>query len=203
MGGNLANTVQGIDLSGTSSKLTKGLSEFQQTVKESIGRTDEDGVTELPEGRFPAVDLSVESGGSSVGPPLSKAATDLLVFGHRYLLRYIEYKVLERRCDALRDAHQSLLRVAKVYSTEAYDYPTNINESLGEIGSNVSHSLTFWASQATKNTALPKIEPTAKVTEQKKTLPHALSRAAAGGEYPHQRQLFAHANANYLQPPLI
>ncbi|KAK9893309.1 hypothetical protein P389DRAFT_156288 [Cystobasidium minutum MCA 4210] len=140
LGGNLAHSVQGIDLSGTSSKLTKGLSEFQQTVKESIGRTDEDGVTELPE----------------------------------------EYKALERRCDALKNAHQSLLRVAKVYSTEPYDYPTNINESLGEIGSNVSHSLTFWASQATKNTALPKIEPTEKVTEQKKTLPHALSRAAAG-----------------------
>ena len=95
----------------------------------------------------------------------------------------LEYKALERRCDALKNAHQSLLRVAKVYSTEPYDYPTNINESLGEIGSNVSHSLTFWASQATKNTALPKIEPTEKVTEQKKTLPHALSRAAAGGEY--------------------
>lgn len=92
-----------------------------------------------------------------------------------------EYKALERRCDALKNAHQSLLKVAKVYSTESYDYPTNINESLGEIGSNVSHSLTFWASQATKNTALPKIEPTEKATEQKKTLPHALSRAAAGG----------------------
>ena len=48
--GNLANSVQGIDLSGASSKLTKGLSELQQSVKESVGRTEEDAVTELPEG---------------------------------------------------------------------------------------------------------------------------------------------------------
>jgi hypothetical protein len=48
--GNLANSVQGIDLSGASSKLTKGFSELQQSVKESVGRTEEDAVTELPEG---------------------------------------------------------------------------------------------------------------------------------------------------------
>lgn len=92
-----------------------------------------------------------------------------------------EYKALERRCDALKNAHQGLLKITKVYSTETYDYPTNVNESIGEVGSNVSHSLTFWASQATKNTALPKIEPTEKAVEHKKTLPHALSRAAASG----------------------
>jgi hypothetical protein len=51
LSGNLANSVQGIDLSGTGSKFTKGFNELQQTVKESIGRTDEDAVTELPEGR--------------------------------------------------------------------------------------------------------------------------------------------------------
>ncbi|CAD6575584.1 MAG: hypothetical protein CYPHOPRED_005746 [Cyphobasidiales sp. Tagirdzhanova-0007] len=141
LSGNLANSMQGIDLSGTSSKLTKGLSELQQSVKESIGRADEDAVTELPE----------------------------------------EYKTLERRCDALRLAHQNLLKITKVYATETYDYPTNINESLGELGANVSHSVTFWAAQATKGTNLPKVEPTDKPIEQKKTLAHALSRAAASG----------------------
>ena len=92
-----------------------------------------------------------------------------------------EYKSLERRCDALRNAHSNLIKITKVYSTETYDYPTNINETLGDFGANVSHSLTFWASQATKNTNLPKVEATDKPVEQKKTLPHALSRAAAGG----------------------
>lgn len=94
-----------------------------------------------------------------------------------------EYKTLERRCDALRAAHQNLLKIAKTYGTESYDYPTNINESLGEFGHNIQHSVTFWASQATKGTNLPKVEPPAeKQQEQKKTLNHALSRAAAGGE---------------------
>jgi hypothetical protein len=90
-----------------------------------------------------------------------------------------EYKSLERRCDALRNAHLSLLKLSKVYSTETYDYPTNINESLGELGANVSHSVTSWAAQATKNTNLPKVETTNKPTETKKTLAHALSRSAA------------------------
>lgn len=136
---NLHNTVSGIDLTGTSSKFTKGLNELQQSVKESIGRTDEDAVTELPE----------------------------------------EYKSLERRCDALKNTHTNLLKIAKVYGTETYDYPTNVNESLNAFGANVSHSVTFWASQATKGTNLPKVEVTQKPEEQKKTLPHALSRAAA------------------------
>lgn len=70
-----------------------------------------------------------------------------------------------------------------MYSTETYDYPTNINETLGDFGANVSHGLTFWAAQATKGTNLPKVEPTDKPVEQKKTLPHALSRAAAGGGF--------------------
>lgn len=52
LGSNLSSTVGNIDLSGTSSKLTKGFSELQQSMKESIGKTEEDAVTELPEGRF-------------------------------------------------------------------------------------------------------------------------------------------------------
>lgn len=94
----------------------------------------------------------------------------------------LEYKLLERRCDALKNAHSNLLRITKVYGTESYDYPTNINESLGEFSTNAAHQITTWASQATKGTNLPKVEPTQKSQEQKKTLPHALSRAAANSE---------------------
>lgn len=47
---NLSNTVSGIDIGSTSNKFTRGLSELQQSVKESIGRADDDAVTELPEG---------------------------------------------------------------------------------------------------------------------------------------------------------
>ena len=34
-----------------------------------------------------------------------------------------EYKDLERRVDALKSAHTGLIKVAKVYETESYDYP--------------------------------------------------------------------------------
>ncbi|POW03527.1 hypothetical protein PSTT_11009 [Puccinia striiformis] len=61
-----------------------------------------------------------------------------------------EYKDLERRVDALRNTHASLLRVAKVYESEPYDYPTQINESVTETATNISHTLTSWAAAATK-----------------------------------------------------
>lgn len=86
-----------------------------------------------------------------------------------------EYKDLERRVDALRNAHASLLRVTKTYGqiarymynhtrpqitdvfasilspeSEPYDYPIQINESVTETASTISHTLTTWASAATK-----------------------------------------------------
>lgn len=36
-----------------------------------------------------------------------------------------EYKDLERRVDALKSAHTGLMKVAKVYETESYDYPVS------------------------------------------------------------------------------
>ncbi|WAR57808.1 hypothetical protein PtB15_5B38 [Puccinia triticina] len=92
-----------------------------------------------------------------------------------------EYKDLERRVDALRNTHSSLLRVAKVYESEPYDYPTQINESLTETATNISHTLTSWAAAATKGTNLPPIEVPEKVPTEHKTLSHALSRAATSG----------------------
>ncbi|EFP81409.1 uncharacterized protein PGTG_07030 [Puccinia graminis f. sp. tritici CRL 75-36-700-3] len=92
-----------------------------------------------------------------------------------------EYKDLERRVDALRNTHSSLLRVAKVYESEPYDYPTQINESLTETATNISHTLTSWAAAATKGTNLPPIEGPDKAPTEHKTLSHALSRAATSG----------------------
>lgn len=92
-----------------------------------------------------------------------------------------EYKDLERRVDALRNAHSSLLRVAKVYDSEPYDYPTQINESVTETATNISHTLTSWAAAATKGTNLPPIEVPSKAPSEHKTLSHALSRAATSG----------------------
>lgn len=90
-----------------------------------------------------------------------------------------EYLDLERRVDGLKAAHVGFLRVAKVYDYENYDYPTQLQESVTEIGSTIQHNLTFWANAATKGTNLPQPAVSEKPAEVHKTLPHALARAAA------------------------
>ncbi|KDE05114.1 hypothetical protein MVLG_04457 [Microbotryum lychnidis-dioicae p1A1 Lamole] len=91
-----------------------------------------------------------------------------------------EYLDLERRVDGLRTAHINMLRVAKAYEGP-YDYPTQLQESVAEIGGSLAHNLTSWAAAATKGTNLPQPSVADKPTEVQKTLPHALSRAAASG----------------------
>ncbi|TNY21339.1 BAR domain-containing family protein, partial [Rhodotorula diobovata] len=92
-----------------------------------------------------------------------------------------EYLDLERRVDGLRAAHTKLLAVARVYEAGSYDYPTNLTESATEIGGSIAHNLSAWAAAATKGTNLPQPSVHDKPTTYQKTLPHALSRAAASG----------------------
>ncbi|KAI8995215.1 BAR domain-containing family protein [Trametes punicea] len=89
-----------------------------------------------------------------------------------------EYKDLEARVDALRAAHLALLKVTKVYESETYDYPTQIQESLTELGTTIGHGITTFAAANLKGTALPAPSPTQPNTPQHKTLPHAIGRAA-------------------------
>ncbi|GAA6035123.1 hypothetical protein JCM8097_006374 [Rhodosporidiobolus ruineniae] len=91
-----------------------------------------------------------------------------------------EYLDLEQRVDGLRAAHQKLLKVAQVYEGNV-DYPTNLGESAQEIGGSLAHNLSAWAAAATKGTHLPQPTVAEKPAEVQKTLPHALSRAAASG----------------------
>jgi len=90
-----------------------------------------------------------------------------------------EYKELEARVDALRAAHIAFLKITKVYADSGYDYPTQIQESLGEISTSITHSLTSFAATNLKGTALPVPAVTAPSAPQPKTLPHALGRGAA------------------------
>ncbi|PVG01250.1 hypothetical protein CPB86DRAFT_727989 [Serendipita vermifera] len=92
-----------------------------------------------------------------------------------------EYKELEARVDALRQTHSNLLKIARVFESETYDYPVQIQESFMEISSNVAHNVTSFAAANLKGTNIPapSVTPAAKV--QPKTLPHALSRAALAG----------------------
>ncbi|KAF4622015.1 hypothetical protein D9613_009172 [Agrocybe pediades] len=89
-----------------------------------------------------------------------------------------EYKDLEARVDALRAAHIAMLKITKVYESETYDYPVQIQESLSEISSSIGYNITSFAASNLKGTNLPVPNPSAPPTAQHKTLPHALARAA-------------------------
>ncbi|KAI0791375.1 BAR domain-containing family protein [Abortiporus biennis] len=94
-----------------------------------------------------------------------------------------EYKDLEARVDSLRQTHIALLKITKVYETETYDYPTQIQESLSEFGTTIGHNITTFAAANLKGTNLPAPTPTAAPEHQHKTLPHALTRAATAAAH--------------------
>lgn len=93
-----------------------------------------------------------------------------------------EYRKLEERVDALKNAHLNLGKIAKAYETEGYDYPTQVQESLTQISAQVGHSVTSWAASAAKQTNVNVNVPvTSAPPTAHKTLHHALSRGAASG----------------------
>ncbi|ESK86340.1 cytoplasmic protein [Moniliophthora roreri MCA 2997] len=89
-----------------------------------------------------------------------------------------EYKDLEARVDALRNVHLSLLKITKVYESEAYDYPVQIQESIAELSTSIGAGITNFAATNLKGTNIPAPAPVAPKEAQHKTLPHALGRAA-------------------------
>jgi len=89
-----------------------------------------------------------------------------------------EYKDLEARVDALRAVHLNVLKIARTFENETYDYPTQVQESLSEFSSNISHTVTNFAASNLKGTSLPAPSQAAPAQSVHKTLPHALSRAA-------------------------
>lgn len=75
-------------------------------------------------------------------------------------------------------------RIAKVYETESYDYPTQISESMESLTHSVSAGWSSFASHNLKNTKLPAaLTPSedSKAPLPPKTLAHAISRAAKEG----------------------
>ncbi|KAK4702990.1 hypothetical protein P7C70_g3233, partial [Phenoliferia sp. Uapishka_3] len=125
-----------------------------------------------------------------------------------------EYLDLERRVDGLKAAHVGFLKVARVYSSETYDYPVQIQESVSELGGNIAHlSTTYWAA-ATKGTQLPQTAVAEKPVDIHKTLPHALSRAANAAaievgpsrlsnvlkSYSAAQEFVGTASKNFIQP---
>jgi len=98
-----------------------------------------------------------------------------------------EYKDLEARVDALRQAHLALLKITKAYENESYDYPTQIQESITELSTTIGHGITNFAATNLKGTNLPAPSPVAPHLAQHKTLPHALCRAATNAAAAMQR----------------
>ncbi|KAI5466560.1 BAR domain-containing family protein [Mariannaea sp. PMI_226] len=98
-----------------------------------------------------------------------------------------DYIDLEKRVDALKQAHQKMLAVTSQYSNEAYDYPPNIKETFQDLGRTVSekvHLLSSATSPAEAQAALV-APPSAK--PQPKTFSHAMARASlASSQLLHQ-----------------
>ena len=69
-------------------------------------------------------------------------------------------------------------RVTRVYESETYDYPTQIQESLSEFGTTIGTGITNFAAANLKGTNLPAPAPVSPAAPQHKTLPHAIGRAA-------------------------
>jgi len=88
-----------------------------------------------------------------------------------------EYKDLEARVDALRTVHFNVLKITRTFETETYDYPTQVQESLSEFSTNISHTVTTFAATNLKGTSLPAPPQSPPPQTVHKTLPHALSRA--------------------------
>ncbi|KAF2746352.1 meiotically up-regulated gene 64 protein [Sporormia fimetaria CBS 119925] len=94
-----------------------------------------------------------------------------------------DYIELEKRVDALKKVHNTMLQVTSQYSNEAYDYPTNIRESFNDLGHTISekvHLLSSATSPAEAQAALT-APPSAK--PQPKTFSHAIARASINSSH--------------------
>jgi hypothetical protein len=71
-----------------------------------------------------------------------------------------------------------LHRILKVYESESYDYPVQIQESITQLSTSIGHGITNFAATNLKGTSIPTPQPVAPSPTQHKTLPHAIGRAA-------------------------
>ncbi|KAM3428566.1 hypothetical protein MY1884_008902 [Beauveria asiatica] len=89
-----------------------------------------------------------------------------------------DYIDLEKKVDALKQAHQKMLNVTQQYSNEAYDYPPNVKETFQDLGRTVSEKVSLLSSATSTAEAQAALvtPPTAK--PQPKTFSHAIARAS-------------------------
>lgn len=89
-----------------------------------------------------------------------------------------DYVELEKRVDALKQVHQKMLQVTSQYATEAYDYPANIKESIGDLGRTVSEKVQLLSSATSPAEAQAALTTPSPTKAQPKTFNHAIARAS-------------------------
>merc|ERR1712000_640809 len=98
-----------------------------------------------------------------------------------------DYIDLEKRVDALKQAHQKMLAVTSTYNNETYDYPANVKESFQDLGRTVSEKVTLLSSATSPAEAQAALVAPPSAKPQPKTFSHAIARASlASSQMLHQ-----------------
>ncbi|KAK2732452.1 hypothetical protein FQN57_002637 [Myotisia sp. PD_48] len=108
-----------------------------------------------------------------------------------------DYIELEKRVDALKAVHQTLLQVTSQYSNEAYDYPPNIRESFNDLGRTISEKVQLISHATTPAEAQAALTAPPSAKPQPKTFSHAMARASLTSS-----QTIAQANTSGGEDPL-
>ncbi|KAJ2898849.1 uncharacterized protein MKZ38_003608 [Zalerion maritima] len=99
-----------------------------------------------------------------------------------------DYIDLEKRVDALKQAHQKMLSVTTQYSHESYDYPPNIKETFQDLGRTVSEKVNLLGTATTPAEAQAALTAPPSAKPQPKTFNHAIARASlASSQTLHQQ----------------
>jgi hypothetical protein len=94
-----------------------------------------------------------------------------------------DYIELEKRVDALRKVHTTMLQVTSQYSNEAYDYPANLRESFNDLGRTVSEKVNLLSSATSPAEAQAALTAPPSAKPQPKTFSHAIARAAVNSSH--------------------
>lgn len=94
-----------------------------------------------------------------------------------------DYIELEKRVDALKKVHNTMLQVTSQYSNEAYDYPTNIRESFNDLGRTVGEKVQLLSAATSPAEAQAALTAPPSAKPQPKTFSHAVARAALNSSH--------------------
>ncbi|KAJ4985885.1 bar domain-containing protein [Stagonosporopsis vannaccii] len=94
-----------------------------------------------------------------------------------------DYIELEKRVDALKKVHTTMLQVTSQYSNEAYDYPANLRESFNDLGRTVSEKVNLLSNATSPAEAQAALTAPPAAKPQPKTFSHAVARAALNSSH--------------------